>query len=86
MHPLSIRERPGEWRIFRPLLWIDCYDRSESNRLGRLVLKREEIAAAGVFCVKGYYEGRSIFVSREIAQLMLDQGIKGTSFVPVLTQ
>lgn len=86
LHPLSIRERPGEWRIFRPLLWIDCYDRSESNRLGRLVLKCEEIAAAGVFCVKGYYEGRSIFVSREIAQLMLDQGVTGASFVPVLTQ
>jgi hypothetical protein len=84
LHPLSIRERPGEWRIFRPLLWIDCHDRTESNRLGRLVLRRHEIAGAGVFCVKGYYEGRAIFVSREIAQLMLDQGITGISYVPVL--
>ncbi len=83
IHPLTISGKPGNWGVFRALQWIDCLNREESVRQHRVVLNLHSIGSAGVFCVKGYYEGRAVFVIREVAQMMIDAGITGVSFIPI---
>lgn len=85
-HPLKIVGRSGEWRAMNILQSVDCYNRESSRENQRLELSRQAIGDVDVFFVKGYYEGSAIFVSHRLAKSMLDHGIIGADFVPVLVR
>lgn len=84
--PLNIVGRSEEWRAFNVLHCVRCFDREESNRLCRVILRNEVISGHNIFCVAGYYEGLVVFVSRPVAQFLIDQGVTGIEFVPVIAK
>jgi len=84
-HELRIGSSSQHWRVMQVLRSVKCFDRKMSTQQRQLTLVRDAAAGHNIFFVGGYYEGQAVIVSRAAAQLMIDQGVTGATFIPVAT-